>query len=115
MKTQLLLLSILIHLLGSNATHAQSPAPLLFQTPTISRDHIAFSYAGDIWLVERAGGTARRITTTVSRETSPVFSPDGSQLAFTRLNSALGPFGWDVYVVKVDQTHATGDEQRITY
>lgn len=114
MKTKLLL-SILICWLSVHAAHAQSPAPLLFHSATISGEHVAFSYAGDIWLVERAGGNARRITTTAGREINPLFSPDGSQLAFSRFNPANGPFGWDVYVVKIDPARVTGDERRITY
>jgi len=63
---------------------AQSPgAPLLLRNPTISRTHIAFSYGGDLWVVERDGGDARRLTSDVGFEINPMFSPDGSQIAFT--------------------------------
>ena len=92
-------------------TFAQSQAPLLLENPTISRTKIAFSFAGDIWLVDRSGGTAQRLTTHAAREISPVFSPDGSQVAFARLNPAAGPFGWDVYVASV----SGGEERRVTY
>ena len=36
-------------------------APLLLGRTSVNRTHIAFSYAGDIWTVERAGGEARRL------------------------------------------------------
>jgi tricorn protease len=57
--------------------------PLLLRHPTISRTQIVFSFANDLWSVSREGGDARRLTTGVGMETDPIFSPDGSQIAFT--------------------------------
>jgi tricorn protease len=57
--------------------------PHIYQHPALSKDLIAFSYAGDLWTVPRAGGLARRLTTGVGIEMAPVFSPDGSTIAFT--------------------------------
>src|SRR5262249_33840473 len=57
--------------------------PLLLREPTVSATQICFSYAGDLWIVDRNGGNARRLTTDVGIETSPIFSPDGSLIAFT--------------------------------
>ena len=57
--------------------------PHIFQRPALSKDLIAFGYAGDLWTVPRAGGVATRLTTGVGIETAPVFSPDGSTIAFT--------------------------------
>ena len=57
--------------------------PLLLQKPTLSRTHIAFVYAGDLWTVPRTGGDARRLTSGVGTETNPIFSPDGATIAFT--------------------------------
>ena len=57
--------------------------PHIFQHPALSKDLIAFGYAGDLWTVPRAGGVAARLTTGVGIETDPVFSPDGSTIAFT--------------------------------
>ncbi|MGA7947096.1 MAG: hypothetical protein WB991_18680, partial [Candidatus Sulfotelmatobacter sp.] len=34
----------------------------LLRFPDVSKDKIAFSYGGDLWLVSREGGTAQRIT-----------------------------------------------------
>ena len=95
----------------SGAAHAQTRAPLLLENPTVSRTQIAFSRAGDIWVVDRRGGDARRLTTNPAREVYPVFSPDGSRVAFARFNPASGPFGWDVYVAPV----SGGEERRVTY
>ena len=60
-----------------------APKPHIYQRPALSRDSIAFGYAGDLWTVPREGGRATRLTVGVGIETAPVFSPDGSTLAFT--------------------------------
>ena len=67
--------------LPSFALAAQAK-PHLFQRPALSRDAIAFGYAGDLWTVSRDGGKATRLTTGVGIETAPVFSPDGTTIAF---------------------------------
>jgi tricorn protease len=55
---------------------------VLSQKPTLSRTHIVFVYAGDLWSVAREGGEARRLTVGAGGENNPVFSPDGSLIAF---------------------------------
>jgi tricorn protease len=55
----------------------------LFRKPTISKTQIAFSYGGDLWIVDRTGGEARRLTSDIGIEIDPVFSPDGGTIAFT--------------------------------
>ncbi len=65
------------------AALADTDPPLLLQKPTLSRTHIVFAHAGDLWNVPREGGEARRLTTGAGVETDPAFSPDGSQIAFT--------------------------------
>lgn len=69
--------------------------PLLLQRPAVSARQVAFVYAGDIWLVDRTGGDARRLTAGPGLESYPVFSPDGQQIAFA------GDYegNLDVYVV----------------
>jgi len=57
--------------------------PHIYQRPALSKNLIALGYAGDLWTVPREGGRATRLTTGVGIETAPVFSPDGSTLAFT--------------------------------
>ena len=57
--------------------------PHLYQSPALSQDLIAFGYAGDLWTVSRGGGRAVRLTNGVGLESAPVFSPDGSSIAFT--------------------------------
>jgi tricorn protease len=55
---------------------------LLLREPTISRTHIVFNYGGDLWIVDRDGGTARHVTSGIGSETNPRFSPDGALVAF---------------------------------
>ena len=86
---------------------ADPKAPLLLQTPTLSATQIAFVYAGDIWIVSREGGEAHRLVTGRDLESGPIFSPDGSMVAF----SGNYDSNTDVYVVP-----STGGEPlRLTY
>jgi len=101
---------------GAAASPAPPPAsapPLLLREPTVSATQICFSYAGDLWIVDRNGGNARRLTTDVGIETSPIFSPDGSLIAFTGEYDG----NHDVFVVSAQggmprrlTTHPGGDE-----
>jgi tricorn protease len=97
--------------LSFGLTQAQSTNRMPLQSPALSRTHIAFAYAGDIWVVERAGGEARRLTDNPALEGVPVFSPDGQTIAFARNNPASGRLSWDVYTVPV----TGGDARRLTY
>ena len=45
-----------------------SQETLLLQQPTVSAEHIVFVYANDLWIVDREGGTARRLTSHPGRE-----------------------------------------------
>jgi tricorn protease len=65
------------------ATATPGAKPHLLQHPALSADRIVFVYAGDLWSVDRKGGSASRLTIGVGVETAPAFSPDGSTLAFT--------------------------------
>jgi len=62
---------------------AQADPPLLAREPTLSKTHIVFSYAGDLWIVAREGGEAKQLTAGAGVETDPHFSPDGALVAFT--------------------------------
>ncbi|HEY7784315.1 MAG TPA: PDZ domain-containing protein [Pyrinomonadaceae bacterium] len=86
---------------------AMAQGTRLLRHPTVSREQVAFAYAGDLWLVSREGGQARRLTSTAGAEMDPYFSPDGSQIAF----SATVAGNTDVYVMKT----AGGDAKRLTY
>ncbi|MCJ7630226.1 MAG: hypothetical protein MUO50_17775, partial [Longimicrobiales bacterium] len=79
----------------------------LLRQPTISTNHVAFTYGGDLWAVSRAGGEARRITSTPAVESDPHFSPDGRWIAFTSNRSGTTA----VYVVPVEG----GQPRRLTW
>jgi len=76
-------LCFLVLLAAPPARTADAGAPWLLQKPALSRTDIVFVFAGDLWTVPRAGGEAKRLTSSPGFETNPVFSPDGSQIAFT--------------------------------
>src|SRR4026209_647998 len=79
--------------LSSTLALAQIDARM-FRQPAVSKDQIAFVYAGDIWLVPKKGGTAVRLTSSPGEESFPRFSPDGTKIAY----SASYDGNVDVYV-----------------
>ena len=79
---KLVFLFILVLALAS-VGFAQAEKTLLLREPTLSRTHIVFVFAGDLWVVGREGGNAERLTTGIGTETAPLFSPDGTTIAFT--------------------------------
>ena len=92
---------------GPTTPPSPESVPRLLQDPTLSQTQIAFSYAGEIWIVGRDGGDARRLVTGQLRNYHPLFSPDGSQIAFTGGLDGNG----DVYVVPA----AGGEPKRLTF
>src|SRR5262245_46894991 len=105
-RTPLSLLLLCALCLGISAT-ASAQGTRLLRHPTVSRDLVAFEYAGDLWTVPRSGGRASRLTSTPGVEIDPQFSPDGSQIAFT---ATVGG-NTDVYVVSTKG----GDPRRLTW
>src|SRR5215470_12483609 len=67
----------------------------LLSQPALSATHIAFIYAGDLWSAKLDGTDVRRLTTADGDEQSPVFSPDGTRIAF----SANYDGNTDVYII----------------
>ncbi len=80
---------------------------MLIRNVAVSDQVIVFSYAGDLWKVDRSGGAAERLTEGQDEDDFPVFSRDGQGLAFGR----RGADDWDVYVVPVEG----GELSRLTY
>lgn len=79
----------------------------LLRQPTISATQVAFTYGSDLWIVDRAGGTARRLTSTPAVESDPHFSPDGKWIAFTSDRSGVP----EVYVLPT----AGGEPTRLSW
>lgn len=63
------------------ATQLASSPPFTRQ-PDIHGDQIVFTSEGDLWLGSIQTGDAKRITSDAGNEDNPVFSPDGTQIAF---------------------------------
>jgi tricorn protease len=55
----------------------------MLRQPDVSATQIAFVYAGDVWVVPKAGGVASRLSSPRGEESFPRFSPDGRLIAFT--------------------------------
>ncbi len=105
-----LALVLVLGLGGGLASAEDGPAPaetLLLQQPTVSAKHVAFVYAQDLWIADRAGGDARRLTSHVGQEATPRFSPDGKWVAFTGHYEG----NMDVYAIHIDG----GAPRRLTW
>ena len=98
--TSLLLVIFFAQLLRSQETR-------LLRDPDISDTKIVFAYANDLWTVDKAGGTAHRLTSFPGMETSPRFSADGKWIAFTGTYQG----NTDVYVMPT----AGGTPKRLTW
>ena len=81
MKKVLLTLSAFAMLAVSAAAQ---DSPLWLRKNAISPDgeQIAFTYKGNIYVVDSEGGQARQITTNPAYDTDPLWSPDGKSIIF---------------------------------
>src|SRR5947208_6145097 len=79
----------------------------LLSQPAVSDKHIAFVYADDLWVADLDGKNVRRLTSDIGVESHPVFSPDGSVIAF----SAQYEGNTDVYTIPVEG----GSPKRLTW
>ncbi|MFL5606115.1 MAG: protease, partial [Gemmatimonadaceae bacterium] len=84
--------------------HAQTR---MLRSPSVSTRNIAFAHAGNVWIVPRGGGTARRLTSFAGEASNPKLSPDGSLVAFSGQYAG----NVDVYVVSADG----GEPKRLTF
>jgi tricorn protease len=104
-RTPIVLFLVAALLAPPGALRAQGTR--LLRQPTISATQVAFTYGADLWIADRAGGPARRLTSTPAVESDPHFSPDGKWIAFTSNRSGVD----QVYVVGVEG----GDPTRLTW
>lgn len=74
--------------------------PLWLRDARISPDgrQIVFTYKGDLYKVAATGGKAVQLTTLPSYECNPVWSPDGSRIAFA--SDRKGNF--DIFIMSAD-------------
>lgn len=99
-------LSLLFVTLFGPPIHADEEARLL-RFPAIHGEKVAFTYAGNLYTVPAAGGTARRLTGHEGFEMFARYSPDGQWLAFTGQYDG----NTEVYVMPADG----GVPRRLTY
>ena len=86
---------------------AEGDETMLLRDPALSGNALAFAYAGDIWIAAPDGRNPVRLTSHAADERDPVFSPDGTKIAF----SANYDGNYDVFVIDV----AGGTPQRLTW
>ena len=106
-RTLLLVVCSLVFGLSAIAQNGQGGPTRLLRTPTVSSTQIGFAYANNIWVVPRAGGSAKRLTSFQGQTSNPHFSPDGRWIAFS--GEYAGNF--DVYIVASDG----GEPRRLTW
>lgn len=80
---------------------------LLMRFPTLHDNAIVFEAAGNLWKVDRRGGTAIRLTSDPGYDQMPRFSPDGKTIAFTGQYEG----NTDVYTIPA----AGGVAKRLTF
>lgn len=79
----------------------------LLRQPTLHGDDVVFVYANDLWKANVNGGIAIRLTSDDGYESSPHFSKDGKQIAFT----AQYDGNTDVFVIPTEG----GEPIRLTF
>ena len=88
---------------------AQTPVAPYCTEPSVApnRAEIAFISGGDIWTAPLAGGEAHLLVSHPAVESRPLYSPDGTRLAFVSERTG----GGDIYVLQL----STGALKRITF
>ena len=94
---------------GQRASDPAPPPRPSFAEPAISPDgsEIALVSGGDIWTVPARGGEARLLVAHAADESRPLYSPDGTRLAF--ISDRTG--GGDIYILSI----STGSLTQLTY
>ena len=98
--------------LGDTNIESTKNGPFIISGLTMHQDQLVFASAGFLWQVDRKGGEAKAITKGSAEDRFPHFSPDGSQVAFTRNNQKNS----DVYTINLSNSktkrltnHPSGD------
>ena len=100
-------MGFLLALWSAASPAVDSQDTLLLAQPDISARNITFVYDNDVWIANRDGSGAYRLTTAEGEESAPHFSPDGASIAF----SGNYDGNVDVYVVPI----AGGSPKRLTW
>ena len=79
----------------------------LMRFPAIYNNSVVFTYAGDLYSVDKSGGQARKLTSDIGYEMFARFSPDGKNIAFTGQYDG----NTEVYLIPAEG----GNPKRLTY
>ncbi len=83
------------------------PDAAMLRFPDVSATQVVFSYANNLWVAPRTGGTAAPVAAPPGQSTFPRFSPDGRTIAFVGNYEGTR----EVYTIPV----AGGVPQRVTH
>ena len=88
---------------------APAPSPVALSEPSLSPDasEVVFVSSGDLWIAPAAGGDAHLLVAHAANETRPLWSPDGSRIAFVSDRTGNG----DIYILDLGNANLT----RLTY
>ncbi len=102
-------IGIAFTVLASSAAFADNSEIFGARQLALSPDgkNIAFAYRGDVWVAPSAGGRAIPLTSHIELDESPVWSPDGKQVAFASNRNGSN----DVYIVSAEG----GTPRRLTF
>ena len=101
------ILSLIIGIIALSSISSYAQGTRLLSQPAISDSHMAFIYAEDLWVANKDGSNPKRLTIDEGIESNPIFSPDGTQIAF----NAQYDGNTDVFIVPV----SGGIPKRLTW
>lgn len=75
-------IALLVTLCSGAALADVRPHGGMLRYPDVSKTHVVFTYANDLWVAPREGGVATPLASPPGLETYPRFSADGKSIAF---------------------------------
>ena len=91
-----LLLAFAVAYLGSRQTRVPSPFGLA------GNGLLAYSADGDIWTTDLVTGDTTAVVTGTDDDSAPIFSPDGTKIAFLRKATVNDSIGQEIVVASAD-------------
>ena len=100
------LLAVFGLMMAASAVAQESPRWLRKNAISPDGKRVAFSYKGDIYVVDAEGGSARALTTNPAYDSDPVWTPDGQKIYFSSYREGSR----DIFVVNAEG----GTPKRVT-